>query len=1053
MRELLRISHGMQDDRKNDMLRDYELEVFAGDIIYIQGLEGSGIGTLLQVLSGACALKQGQLYLSEQLVSAYTKDVAFRYKIHTITAEQDLVETMTVAENLEVLRRISNPFRQYNRKKIEQRVAGYLAHEQAAIRADAYLWELSRKDRLILSILKAKMHGARVIVLDLTENIYEGREAEELCTVIRRANQEGITFLILSQCYMVFAEIANRIQIIYRGRELKEWYHHPELARDYLKQQKITRRDSQVNRLEPRSFLGLFDYDWEMDRSIWSYLSCLKNWNREIWDTHIQAAIPDEGVGMYGLTAVIPSDSAEQLLDQLSIEDNLILPLSDRVSRCRAGMIRKRISRHLADEFYRKLRIAPTVRYPDELSRVQRKILSIYRFELKHPGWIILESPYSGMSREEAGQLRSYLSHLSQKESVSSVFQNLWTTCSQTAPASSQPEMEEVQNSPPFDRIFHLIACIVSVIIKSSKNEQHPGGKSMKEELISITNETMELADCRNAWQFDERYHCWCLEDLLYTTKATKPKFQRMSIFAPEEYMNPDGTVNENGQKNGYTAKTAPVVFANNSAGYMQMPHVWLDGPRCRAQEMTEAGFVYVSCGNRGHESKDKNGNYCGKSPANLIDLKTGIRFLRHNRSVLPGNYDCLISVGTSAGGAMSTLLAVTGNHPEYIPYLEENGAFLNESDAVFASQIYCPIIDLEHADLAYEWMFSADHENEASHAGSAGVMTPFEEALSGLLKEKYIDYFNSLSLKDPTDGSAILLGADGRSGSGYAYLMQKLESAAAVYLKKLENRELSVSYTPQDYLEGNYTYLAPAPPQKDEHGKDREEDLLRSHAGPGVALLKKEEASQEPPSLGDLVSRPPKGVPFQEVEPPMQEQKGTDNRTWLSWDGTHATIRDLDTYLLHHRRRMKPCTSFDVLRGNSGENKVFGSKTENALHFSSAVAQAIGELRDAFPEEYDRYYKSYAKIYGDEELAKRIHLINPMDYIAAGQNGDCARHCRIRVGSCDADTSFTISMTLALKLAELGIDTDYQLVWDQPHCEADYPGDMVQWIERICKK
>jgi ABC-type sugar transport system ATPase subunit len=259
------------------------------------------------------------------------------------------------------------------------------------------------------------MHGARIIVLDMTENIYEGREAEELCTVIRRANQEGITFLILSQCYTVFAEIASRIQIIYRGRELKEWYHHPELARDYLKQQKITRRDAPENHLEPRSFLGLFDYEWEMDRSIWDYLSCLKNWNREIWDTHIQAVIPEEGVGMCGQTAVIPSDSAERLLEHLSIEDNLILPLADRVSRHRAGMIRKRISRHLADEFYRQMKLSPAVRYPNELSRVQRKILSIYRFELEHPGWIILESPYSGMSREESGQLRSYLNRLSEK--------------------------------------------------------------------------------------------------------------------------------------------------------------------------------------------------------------------------------------------------------------------------------------------------------------------------------------------------------------------------------------------------------------------------------------------------------------------------------------------------------------------------------------------------------------------------------------------------------------------------------------------------------------
>ena len=144
----------------------------------------------------------------------------------------------------------------------------------------------------------------------------------------------------------------------------------------------------------------------------------------------------------------------------------------------------------------------------------------------------------------------------------------------------------------------------------------------------------------------------------------------------------------------------------------MQMPHVWLEGPRCYAHQYLERGFVYVSCGNRGRETRDENGKLCGKSPVNLVDLKTAVRFLRHNRAALPGNFDHIVSVGWSAGGAMSTLLSVTGNSEDYLPFLAENGAFLDERDDVFAAQIYCPIIDLEHADLAYEWMFAADHEN-----------------------------------------------------------------------------------------------------------------------------------------------------------------------------------------------------------------------------------------------------------------------------------------------------------------------------------------------------
>lgn len=571
---------------------------------------------------------------------------------------------------------------------------------------------------------------------------------------------------------------------------------------------------------------------------------------------------------------------------------------------------------------------------------------------------------------------------------------------------------------------------------------------------IPITNQTMELADCRDAWFFDEKYRVWCLEDILYTDKSTTPKFQRLSIFVPEAYMKEKGEIDPKGEMKGYTAETAPVIFENNSAGYMQMPHVWLDGPRCYAHPYLEQGYIYVTCGNRGHETKDSDGKFCGKAPVNLVDLKTGIRFIRHNRASIPGDMTKIISVGWSAGGAMSALLAVSGDNKHFTPYLEANGAFMDESDAVYAAQIYCPIVDLEHADLAYEWLFGADKENEASPAGPAGVMTPFEESLSAVLSKNYIEYFNSLGLRHPLTGEKLVIGEDGRSGSGLDYLMEKLNESASIYLTKLEKGELPEKYSVSAYLSGSYTYKAPAPMGK----KEDDADLMQGHAGPGVALNKPPQGNKppfgdqpvEPPTLGDMVSRPPRGVEAHPFVPPMVELPGKDKREWLSWDGKKAVIRDIDSYILNHRRRMKPCTSFDVLGMNSGENKVFGNKDIPMRHFNRYIAGAIEELKDQFPEEYAKYYAGYAAVSGNQELDRQIYLINPFNYIGTEEKSTQAQYYRIRVGASDADTSFSVSMTLACLLAGAGKDVDYQLVWEQPHSEADYPGEVIAWIEEI---
>ncbi|MDE7186066.1 MAG: hypothetical protein K2O13_00930, partial [Lachnospiraceae bacterium] len=263
--------------------------------------------------------------------------------------------------------------------------------------------------------------------------------------------------------------------------------------------------------------------------------------------------------------------------------------------------------------------------------------------------------------------------------------------------------------------------------------------------------------------------------------------------------------------------------------------------------------------------------------------------------------------------------------------------------------------------------------------------------------------------------------------------------------------------YSVDDYLSGNYTYEAPAPMKEKEEEEDA--DLMQGHAGPGVALNKPPmgeapfgEKPAEPPTLGDMVSRPPKGVEAHPFVPPMMEVQGKDKRDWLSWDGSRAVISDIDSYILKHRRRMKPCTSFDVLGMDSGENKVFGNADIPMRHFNSYIAAAMESLKEEFPEEYAKYHEGYAMVSGNEELAAQIDLINPFHYIKPEGQGTQAKYYRIRVGARDADTSFSVSMTLACLLAGTGKDVDYQFVWDQPHCEADYPGEVIAWIEEILR-
>jgi hypothetical protein len=136
----------------------------------------------------------------------------------------------------------------------------------------------------------------------------------------------------------------------------------------------------------------------------------------------------------------------------------------------------------------------------------------------------------------------------------------------------------------------------------------------------------------------------------------------------------------------------------------------------------------------------------------------------------------------------------------------------------------------------------------------------------------------------------------------------------------------------------------------------------------------------------------------------------------------------------------------------DSGENRLFGMAEKDYMHFNTEIADAILELKEEFPKEYETYYPSYAEAIGDETLAERIYLMNPLNYIGTTEKSDMAAYYRIRVGASDADTSFAVSMVLALKLAAAGMPVDYAFVWEKPHCEADYPNEVCDWVEEICK-
>lgn len=224
--------------------------------------------------------------------------------------------------------------------------------------------------------------------------------------------------------------------------------------------------------------------------------------------------------------------------------------------------------------------------------------------------------------------------------------------------------------------------------------------------------------------------------DIPYVEKPSEPEYQRLNIYVPEEYFNGESV-------NGYTAKTAPIFLPNGVGGYMPgKQFIPANDSRHKTPNASlyalSRGYVVVTPAIRGRTLAN------GKAPALIVDYKAAVRWLRHNKDKLPaGDTEKIISDGLSAGGALSSLLGATGNAKEYEPYLKEVGAY-DERDDIFASAVYCPITNLENADMPYEWTFNGVN---TYHMGPAREMDDNMKAASEALKKAFPAYLNSLNL------------------------------------------------------------------------------------------------------------------------------------------------------------------------------------------------------------------------------------------------------------------------------------------------------------------
>ncbi len=223
-------------------------------------------------------------------------------------------------------------------------------------------------------------------------------------------------------------------------------------------------------------------------------------------------------------------------------------------------------------------------------------------------------------------------------------------------------------------------------------------------------------------------------EGIYYVKNVEDSTYQTLNIYVPEKLAQiPRVPILLRTYVGGYMASTAKNPSVTDATG-----------------RALQEGYVVCIPGSRGSNStivKDGRTVYTGTAPNGLLDLKAAVRYLRYNDDLIPGDSELIFTDGTSAGGAMSSLIGATGNAKDYEPYLKKMGA-ADARDDVFASICYCPITDLNHADMEYEWLYGCTNTGVRN-------LNQNQIVISNELSAECPAYINSLGLTKP-DGTLL---------------------------------------------------------------------------------------------------------------------------------------------------------------------------------------------------------------------------------------------------------------------------------------------------------
>lgn len=205
------------------LLEDFNVRVCRGEIMGMLYANSHGMTAFLKLLQTNLPLYDGYVYYAGEPVNSWKESKKTPNRISIISTESCLVETMSVYDNVFVLRQ---GFRQeiIRNKLLRKQLAPFLRDIKMDIPVDICVEKLSVFERLVVELLRAVVVGNRLIVLNEIGNLVSYQELEKLHGILRHYAKQGFSFIYICPHFEEMIDICDRVSFFTNGRIQKVFY-------------------------------------------------------------------------------------------------------------------------------------------------------------------------------------------------------------------------------------------------------------------------------------------------------------------------------------------------------------------------------------------------------------------------------------------------------------------------------------------------------------------------------------------------------------------------------------------------------------------------------------------------------------------------------------------------------------------------------------------------------------------------------------------------------------------------------------------------------------